>query len=256
MLRAFWANFWKNLIEFKRYYFNSITSIITILVFFYLIFFGVKAVGGGTPQFGETLDGIIVGYFMWLAFIFSFQGVSRGIIEEAQRGTLEQVFMSPISFEFQMISRIISDFVFNVLLATMPLMYFAAFTTGRKLTFDPITLVYLLLIGVMSATGVGMIIGGIALIFKRVSSFIEIVTFGSLAFTMVDPKNVLMRFIPMSQAAYMMRMMALDKVSLMEYPLIEHAYLWLASFLYLSLGILVFRAFEKKAMRLGSLSQY
>lgn len=256
MLRAFLANFWKNLIEFKRYYFDSITSIMTILLFFYLIFFGVKAVGGNAPQFGETIDGIIVGYFMWLAFIFSFQGVSWGIIEEAQRGTLEQVFMSPIPFEFQMLSRIISNFIFNVLLATMPLMYFAAFTTGRSLSFDPITLVYLLLVGVISATGVGMIIGGIAMIFKRVSSFIQIVTFGSLAFTMMDPKNVLMKFIPMSQAAYMMRMMALDKIGFLEFQFVEHVYLWLASFLYISLGIFIFRAFEKKAMKLGSLSQY
>lgn len=255
MFRAFWANFWKNLIEFKRYYFDSISGILTILVFFYLIFFGVKTVGGGTPGFGKTLDGIIVGYFMWLMFVFSFQGVSWGIIEEAQRGTLEQVFMSPIPFEFQLFSRIIGNFVLNVSMVVV-LMYFAAFTTGRTLNFDFLTLIYLLIVGVMCATGIGMIIGGIALIFKRVSSFVQIVTIGSLAFTMIDPKTPIMKFIPMSQVSYLMRQMAINKIGIMEFPFIEHLYLWLVSLLYLSLGIFIFRLFEKKAMRTGALSQY
>ncbi len=93
--------------------------------------------------------------------VFSFQGVSWGIIEEAQRGTLEQVFMSPIPFEFQLFSRIIGNFVLNVSMVVV-LMYFAAFTTGRTLNFDFLTLIYLLIVGVMCATGIGMIIGGIA----------------------------------------------------------------------------------------------
>ncbi|AKI97287.1 ABC transporter permease [Kosmotoga pacifica] len=255
MLVAFFSNFKKNLIEFKRYYFNSISGIITIFVLFYLIFFGVKAVGSNSPTFGDTIDGIIVGYFMWLMFIFSFQGVSFGIMDEAQRGTLEQVFMSPIPFEFQIFSRVVADFVFNICMI-IPLMYLAAFTTKRNLGFNLPTLLYLLIIGVMGALGIGLILGGIALVFKRISSFIQIVTFGSLAFTMIDAKSIPLKFLPMSQTAYLMRQMAINKMNMFDFPFVEHLVLWISSFLYLLAGILAFKAFKISTMKSGSLSQY
>lgn len=255
MLRAFVANFQKGIIEFKRYYFNSISGFATVLIFFYLIFFGVKSVSGSSPTFGQTIDGIIVGYFMWLMFIFSFQGIAWGIIEEAQRGTLEQVFVSPIPFEYQMFCRIITDFVINVLLA-IPLMYFAAFTTGRHLNFDLITLLYLLIGGTMCALGIGMIMGGIALVFKRISSFIQIVTFGSLAFTMADPGNIFQKLLPMAQASHLMRDLAINGLRITQFPLSEHAVLWGAASMYVLTGILVFRIFEKRAMLTGTLGQY
>ncbi|ABV34345.1 MULTISPECIES: ABC transporter permease [Pseudothermotoga] len=255
MFNAFIANFQKSWIEFKRYYFNTISSLVTVLIFFYLIFFGIKAVGGSAPTFGETIDGVIVGYFMWLMFIFSFQGVAWGIIDEAQRGTLEQVFVAPIAFEYQMLFRMISDFVFNILFA-IPLMYFAAFTTGRHLNFDLPTLLYLLISGTASALGIGMMLGGIALVFKRISSFIQIVTFASLAFTMFDFSKFYYRLLPMSQAAFLMRKLAIDGLRFYQFSAQDHLLLWVVATIYLSTGILIFRLFEKHAMTAGTLGQY
>ncbi len=255
MLQAFLANFQKGITEFKRYYLNSISGLATILIFFYLIFFGLRAVGGSVPSFGETIDGIIVGYFMWLMFIFSFQGVSWGIIEEAQRGTLEQVFTSPIPFEIQMLFRMIVDFCLNILLA-IPLMYLAAFTTGRKLNFDLPTLLYLMILGTACALGIGLILGGIALIFKRISSFIQIVTFGSLAIMLIEVDKLWHRFLPMTQATSMLRRLAITGVKFYQFPFQDHLILWAAALSYLAIGITVFRYFEKKAMLCGTLSQY
>lgn len=255
MINAFLANFKKSWIEFKRYYFNTISGLATFLIFFYLIFFGVKAIGGSTVNFTDTLEGIIVGYFMWMMFIFSFQGVAWGIIDEAQRGTLEQVFVSPIGFEYQMLFRMISDFVFNVLFA-VPLMYFVAYTTGKRLSFDLGTLLYLLVVGTLSALGVGMILGGIALVFKRISSFIQIVTIGSLGFTMFDLSKLWYRFLPMSQAAHLMRRLAVEGVRFHQFTISDHLILWLVALVYLMAGVVVFRGFEKRAMRTGTLGQY
>lgn len=255
MFNAFLANFKKSWIEFKRYYFNTISGLATFLIFFYLIFFGVKAIGGSGVDFGNTLEGIIVGYFMWVMFIFSFQGVAWGIIDEAQRGTLEQVFVSPIGFEYQMLFRMISDFVFNVLFA-IPLMYFAAYTTGKRLSFDLGTLLYLLVIGTVSALGIGMILGGIALVFKRISSFIQIVTIGSLGFTMFDVSKLWYRFLPMSQAAYLMRRLAVEGTKFYQFAIFDHLILWIVAFMYLMAGIIVFRVFERRAMITGTLGQY
>ncbi|MEJ5230148.1 MAG: ABC transporter permease [Pseudothermotoga sp.] len=255
MFNALMANFAKFWLEFKRYYFNTISGVATFLIFFYFMFFGVKAIGGANISSGDTLEGLIVGYFMWTMFIFSFQGVAWGIIDEAQRGTLEQVFMSPIAFEYQMLFRMVSDFVFNVLLA-VPLMYFAAFTTKKQLNFDLITLIYLLVVGTISALGVGMVLGGIALVFKRISSFIQIVTIGSLAFTMFDSSQLWYRLLPMSQAAQMMKKMATAGTRFYQFSLSDHLLLWLAAVLYLFVGILVFRIFERHAMTAGTLSQY
>lgn len=255
MLRAFLANLEKSFVEFRRYYFNSISGVATLLIFFYLLFFGVKTVGGPTVDSSSTLDGIIVGYFMWIMFIFSFQGVAWGIIEEAQRGTLEQVFTSPIPFEYQMFFRMVCDFLFNIVLA-IPLMYFAAFTTNRKIGFDLPTLVYLLTAGTISALGIGMVLGGIALIFKRISSFIQIVTFGSLSFTMFETNSFWHRLLPMSQASSMMRALAINNTKFYQFEATAHLVLWCAALGYLAIGFIVFKYFERRAMIMGSLSQY
>ena len=256
MWRAFLANLEKTFIEIKRYYFNSISGVATLLIFFYLLFFGVKAVGGPSISLSSTLDGIIVGYFMWIVFIFSFEGVAWGIIEEAQRGTLEQVFASPIAFEYQMLFRMVSEFLFNNVLLALPLMYLAAFTTGRKIDFDLATLLYLMIGGTVSALGIGMILGGIALIFKRISSFIQVVTFGSLSFTMFETRSLWHRLLPMSQASSMMRALAINNTKFYQFQFSDHVVLWLVAIGYLLIGFIVFRAFERRAMIVGSLSQY
>lgn len=255
MIRALGANFKKTFIEFKRYFFNSAFSLLTTFIIFYLIFFGVKVVSGSAPNFGETIDGITVSYFMWIMFLASFQGVAYEIIEEAQRGTLEQLFMSPISFEFQMVFRMFGDFCFNII-TFMPLMYFAAFTTGRTLGFDLITLLYLIILGSFCALSVGLIFGGMALIFKKISSFLQILTFVFLAILMFDLKNVWYRFLPMVQATSMMRKMAIEGTKIYQFPIEEHFILWIAAGAYLLLGLIIFKVFEKRAMVLGTLGQY
>lgn len=253
MVNAFVANFKKNFIEMKRYFFDTVSSFIILFIIFYLIFFGFKIASG--PNFGDTIDGIIVSYFMWIMFLASFQGVSYWIIQEAERGTLEQLFMSPIKFEFQMIFHVISDFCINVLMI-VPLMYLAAFTTGRTLNFDLFTLLYLIILGSISAVGVGLILGGMALIFKKISSFIQICTFAFLAILMFEVDALWFELLPMVKATGMMRRMAVTGTNFYQFPIQDHIILWITAALFLLVGIIIFRVFEKRAMVKGTLGQY
>ena len=67
-LVLFWALLKKEYIYLKRYSFNTISGIITIYLVFLLIFYGVKALGGA--NFGDTLEGIVVGFMVWTFAIF------------------------------------------------------------------------------------------------------------------------------------------------------------------------------------------
>ena len=78
-----------------------------------------------------------------------------------------------------------------------------------------------------------------------------------MSFTMIDSTgNIFLKLMPMSQASYMMRRMAMDGVTLRGFSLVDHLILWGVSVLYIALGISVFRFFERRAMLKGTLNQY
>lgn len=61
------------------------------------MFLGIKSFGisfGISPMdMGSNLEGFIVGYFLWTIMVNTYSGIAYGLINDANRGTLEQLNM-------------------------------------------------------------------------------------------------------------------------------------------------------------------
>jgi ABC-2 type transport system permease protein len=60
----------------------------------------------------------------------------------------------------------------------------------------------------------------------------------------------------MVKATGMMRRMAVTGTNFYQFPIQDHIILWITAALFLLVGIIIFRVFEKRAMVKGTLGQY
>ena len=88
------ANVRKVGIELMRYLPNTISMIVTFYAIFLLFFLGIRVVGGGAMS-GESSEYLIVSMMLWFLALMAMQGIGWEITNEATRGTLEQLYMSP-----------------------------------------------------------------------------------------------------------------------------------------------------------------
>src|SRR5690554_4670465 len=100
----------------------------------------------------------------------TYQDVWYTIRTEAQQGTLEQLYMSIHPFGWIMGAKVVARFFINLLLVAI-LLGAALFTTGVTLNLDLLSLMPVLIGTLLSSLGIGFLIGGITLMFKRIDSY-------------------------------------------------------------------------------------
>ena len=255
-IRLFNAMLKKQLIILKRYWFNTLGSLLTFYLVFLLMFLGYSGFAGGTPGFEQNLEGLIVGYLLWVFAIYTYQEISNQTLTEAREGTLEQMYMSPFSYTllagFKLISSFVVQFVFVGLLLLV-----IQWTTGRHISIDFISFLPLLVLTMTGIAGLGFMLGGLALIFKRIQSYMQITQFILVAFVAapVGAHSVL-ALLPASLGSHLIREVLVAEVSFLALPALSLIGLVVNALFYLIVGIFIFNLCEKKAMKEGLLGHY
>jgi ABC-2 type transport system permease protein len=85
----------KEYIEMKRYLPNTISMFLTIYCIFLAMFFGFKFIGDPAAM-DTNIQYMIVSYVFWFLALIAMQTIGYTITQEAMRGTLEQLYMSPM----------------------------------------------------------------------------------------------------------------------------------------------------------------
>jgi len=164
----------RNIIMLKRYAFNTLTQLINVYVLFLVVFFGARglagAVGGSPVALGDTLDATIVGFFLWYLALSSHSDLAYTITNEARLGTLEQLMMTPFGFRWAAFFEAASVTVTNLITSGVILLAMLL-TTGRQLSIDFVTIVPLLLLATATTYGIGFLVAGVALVYKRIDAF-------------------------------------------------------------------------------------
>ncbi|MBS3788327.1 ABC transporter permease [Candidatus Bipolaricaulota bacterium] len=250
-----WGILKKNVIERKRYFFNSISGLLTIYLIFVLIFFGMKSFVSG-PQFGNTADGLVVGFFLWNFIVQVYSELSNALIREARWGTLEQLYMSPVGFGWISFSQVLSSLAI-FFLANVGFLYLIMLTTGRFLSLRIASTFPLLIITLLGVAGIGYFLGGLTLVFKRVESLLQIVQFLFVALVMVPVESLpLLKHFPVSFGASLIRRVMIDGTPITGLPPSDLGFLLLNSTVYFLLGYGAFKYFERVAKRKGLLGHY
>jgi ABC-2 type transport system permease protein len=163
----------------KRYPLDLVVGLIMMGVSFYALFLGAQYLAGPTTQFGDRLDSLIIGYGLWTLVVMSMNSVALLIQGEARTGTLEQIYLSSYGPLRVVLTRAGSILLVSVASSVLMLLLMLV-VTGRHLQFPVATLLPLATV-VVGAHGLGLALGALALVFKRVQEMMRLFQFSLLA---------------------------------------------------------------------------
>lgn len=250
----------KTVKELIRYRFNTISDIILLYVLFMAMFLGIRGFGiqmGASPlSMDDSLEGFIVGYFLWTIMFMAYSDIAYSVINDSGRGTLEQLNMSGISLARILTARSFSNLLINYLVSIIILFVIMA-STGYWLQIKIFSILVPVLIGIFSILGIGLICGGLALIFKKVQSMLSIIQYFLIGLVAVNiHSKFVSSILPFRPAAEKVFMTVLGGCSLLDFSPLDYGIMIGNSVLYFSIGLFVFNQCVKLAKTKGLLGQY
>ncbi|MFH1230092.1 MAG: ABC transporter permease [Planctomycetota bacterium] len=253
LFKTIFINQWLYL---KRYPINLLMSVISMYLFFLVIFIGYKSMAAPGPGYGTTLDEIIVGFMLWLLTIMAVSELAWGLMDDAKTGILEQLYLTPLGFTMVCIFRVISAFLLNLLLI-IPIIFLMMVTTGRYLHLDMVSIIPLIILSISSMLSIGFMMGGLTLIFKQLQSVSSILEFAILAFIAVPIEQIpLFKILPLSLGSHLLRKVMVEKVFILDLPTTDLVILIINSSCYLLAGFWVFSLSQQIARKKGTFGHY
>lgn len=253
-LNVLYANIRKVWIEMKRYLPNTLSTIATFYAIFLMFFLGIQFFGG--PSSGEGIQVLIVDTVLWFLALMAMQGIGWEITQEATRGTLEQLYMSPVAPWRILLARMVGTVLVNLIIIIVMLLLSMA-TARTLLHLDALTLAPLLLFTVVSMLGVGFGVAGLSLILKQISALLQIAQFLFLALVALPVSlSVGLELLPVVRGASMIRGATTQGLTLTDFSVSDWALLVLNAAAYFALGIFAYGLAERRAMNQGLLGQY
>jgi len=249
------ANIRKEYLELKRYLPNTIAMLFTFYVIFLGMFAGIQVVGDPGAADMNT-QYVIVNYVFWFLAMMVVNQIGFEVINEAMRGTLEQLSMSPMGIWRIITTRLASSMILNFVLIVV-LLYSSMLTTGQWLNLDVVTILPILFLTLISMCGLGFIIAGMSIVLKQVQAFLQILQFLLAGLTFV-PLSVApyLAFFPFVKGVDLIRDVMIDGVTLTQISGVDFAVLIVNAIIYFAVGLNFFLFCERVAMRKGLLGQY
>lgn len=245
---------YKHLILLVRYPVNTISRFLTLLIFFLVVFFGGKAVAGAALT--DSLDGIIVGFFIYTFSVIAYSGLAWNVTREAQWGTLERLYISPHGFGTVMSVKTVVNVTMGFMWAFL-LLLAMMLISDRWLTIDPLTVLPLMVLTLLSVLGIGFLFARLAIVYKRIENMFQLVQFGFVGLIAAPAGRIeLLKLLPVTHGSYLLRVAIEDGVRLWEFSGTELGLLTVTSVVYLLVGYRCFRYMEVKARDEGLMGHY
>jgi ABC-2 type transport system permease protein len=257
LIELFLAELRRSWIQLIRYSTEAIGGIIITTSIFYGLFLSAQYIAGPGLQFGDRLDAVVIGYVLWTLVLFILSDIAGGLQNEAQTGTLEQLFLSPFNASQVFLVRAIASLTIQITLNVSILLIIIAIT-GSQLSFPP-TLVLPFITVLLGAYGLAFAMGSLALLLKRVQQLLGIFQFALLFLlsvpteTWVGSGKVFALLLPMTPGAGLLRNLMARGLGL-DWG--QWAIALVNGVVYFSLGLFLFRQAERETKRRGRLGGY
>ncbi|MEY2426125.1 MAG: type transport system permease protein [Actinomycetota bacterium] len=241
----------RNLIELRRYGFDTFFQFAGIFMLFTLIFWGAKGVGGADIREGDTLPAIVVGFVVLSIVLGSFFTTSQWLTQEATLGTLEQIAISPFGLLRVLIAESVASLWFLALM-TGAMLIGAEAVSGQWLHLDIVTLTPLIGLLLVQMVGLSLVVGGASVVFKRVASLANLMQFVFLALVSLPIEDYpAVRYMPIGLANQLIRESTVHNVGLFDFNRRDLLQLVLLASAYFAVGVVVFLRCERVARERG-----
>lgn len=167
MFRLFRVEFLRVLALNLRYPTNFISSLLINTFMFYGLFKGAQYLSG-QQVFGDRLDTMVVGYAAWVLVTKAITRTPIAIQEDADTGVLESLFLSAYRKDLLFLTRALAGAVIDVATVVAIVCLLVLFT-GSGIVFSLWVMVPAATL-VLSAIGLGLVMGAFALQVKRVNA--------------------------------------------------------------------------------------
>lgn len=244
-----------------RYRVDFVAQIITMYLFFVVLFFGGRAAvgsvsGGGAGVIGDTLDAIIVGWFLWTMAVSSYSSLSSEVTQESRWGTLEQLFMTPHGFGVVLTTKVVVNVLTSLLMGGIMLSLMIV-TTGRTFTVDLLSVVPIVILTLMTTIGLGYVLAGLTLVYKKISSVRQIAQFGLVGLIAAPAVDVpMLRVLPLVQGSAMLQETMREGVRFWHFPMSDIAVLVGTALVYWAIGYAIFMFCSRVARKRGVMAHY
>lgn len=259
ILWALYNEIQRRLILLWSYRFNIFMQILEVL----LLYIGVSFFIGDGRFDAVQLAGTLLGYVIWFYARIMILSLGSELIGEAQAGTLEQTYMSPVPPVILLIGRMLALMVATTIVLFLPLLAIVAFFHIQyAFHWESIPVLILTMAGLF---GFSLIISGAALVFKQIDSLADLTQnmmlflTGALLPVTLFPAwlAAVAKTLPITQGIIVLRSIVLSGQSF--------GAVWndgslpaliINSIIYLILGGLIFLWCEITAKKSGSMGQY
>ncbi|MDC0601668.1 ABC transporter permease [Aliiglaciecola sp.] len=238
--------------DMRQYWFETVLSLVVICGLFVGLFYGIKSFAY-EGQEGQSLDGLMFGFLLWTFATTAYSSITKTVIDDTQKGYIEQLFIAPKSFTKLLFVKVIVDiasgFMFLILVT-----YLVMWLTGNWLDIHFLKFFAALLLAAPSLVGLGLIVSGFALVFKRVDTLGQMLTLALMALVALEglPFGPI-TLLPFTPGVSLARDWVLNGSPLQMYDV---AIVTLNSALYLFVGSAIFKHFEQVAKRKNLIGQY
>ncbi|WP_035172582.1 ABC transporter permease [Caldanaerobius polysaccharolyticus] len=254
-LHILFAEIKRSLKESFSYNVGFISSILLLVVLYCsLIFMNTGTLLGSyykNAEGSKTL--LLIGYIFWSYSIIAINEVSSEIEKEAVKGTLEQKFMSIAPYSLLLAGSIISSILVSSVVAGI-IITLSRIIFGINIIINP-GVILSLFITLLGMYGMGLILGGISFIVKKISKITEIIQIVLLFITDTLTKTSFLKFnwiIPLTLGNDIARRFA----SSLTVPFDSWIVLVFVSSIWLVTGIAVFNICSKYVKKNGLLGTY
>jgi ABC-2 type transport system permease protein len=248
------AVLYREYLIFVRYPANAVGGIVISLFFFGLLFYGGRMIAG--QALTDSIEGIIVGYFLWTLAVGAYSSISNDIGSEVQWGTLERHIMTPFGFApvalLKGVAKVVRTFLTSALILAVMLVL-----TDTALQLPIVTITVVAILAICSVLGLGFAAGGVSVLYKRIGSWLNLLQFGFILLISAPAFELgWTRYLPLAQGSSMLQRAMIEGTRLWEFPLFDLVVLVGVAVGYLLLGYAVFELATRRARRLGVLGDY
>ena len=248
------AVLYREYLLFVRYPANATGGIVVALFFFGVLFYGGRLVAGRALT--DSIEGIIVGYFLWTLSVGAYSSVSNDLGSEVQWGTLERHITTPFGFApvalLKGVAKVVRTFLTSAIILAVMLV-----VTDTQLSLQPITVVVIAGLSITSVLGLGFAAGGVTVLYKRIGNWLNLLQFGFVVLISAPVLDVpWIRFLPLAHGSALLQRAMVDGTSLWAFGYVDLGLLVAVAGGYLAGGYLVFHYATRRARRLGVLGDY
>ncbi len=230
----------------RRYWLESIAGFAIILALFVGLLFAVSTFGKLSIQSG-TLDGVILGFAIWMFAGAAYSSSASEIAEEIRQRTLQQIAMSPKPLWVMLLVRATVN-ISSGLTILLLMLIGVDIVTGFRLGLSYLQLLALMALAAPALLGVGLAVAGVLLIARKVDMLQALIYPALVALVSLPayPVNATI-LLPFAFGAAAARSAASGQaLQATDYVLIVcNSAAWLCA------GLVAFRAMDRKARLLG-----